>query len=277
MSDFLTNVAARAIAAPALRPRARMRFEPPDAEPAPLLVDSPGTAGAPPARPPIVNPAPSAPQQPPTQPATRNPQPELREVIRNVEAQPKGTATREEPLEEPREEKSVDAPPPPTRIETIIARAAPEIETIVETREIVRDRVIASLPQTMVQHDETPHRLDEQPPRVEQKPAAATTATTADAPQREHASREQQTPPARRRNARNAANNIEQQRRRANAQPQLRGEETSAASEPVVHVSIGRVEVRAVTNAPAQKRAPQASPVMTIDDYVARRDAKDRR
>jgi hypothetical protein len=49
-----------------------------------------------------------------------------------------------------------------------------------------------------------------------------------------------------------------------------------AASEPVIHVSIGRVEVRAVTQS-APQRSPRRDTTMTIDDYVARKNAKERR
>ena len=45
--------------------------------------------------------------------------------------------------------------------------------------------------------------------------------------------------------------------------------------EPTIHVSIGRVEVRAVTPPAAQPRTAPKPAMMTIDDYVARR--KDRR
>ncbi len=52
--------------------------------------------------------------------------------------------------------------------------------------------------------------------------------------------------------------------------------ESAAAPEPVIQVSIGRIEVRAVTPA-SPARSAQRGAAMTIDDYVAKRKAKERR
>ena len=49
-----------------------------------------------------------------------------------------------------------------------------------------------------------------------------------------------------------------------------------AAPEPIIHVSIGRVEVRA-SAPPAPQRAARNAAKMSIDDYVARKNAKGRR
>ncbi|HEX2832554.1 MAG TPA: hypothetical protein VHW00_06045 [Thermoanaerobaculia bacterium] len=51
---------------------------------------------------------------------------------------------------------------------------------------------------------------------------------------------------------------------------------TPASAEPVIQVSIGRVEVRAVAQQ-APQRASRRNAAMTIDDYVARKNAKERR
>ncbi len=51
---------------------------------------------------------------------------------------------------------------------------------------------------------------------------------------------------------------------------------TAVAAEPVIEVSIGRIEVRALTSAPPARPASRNS-AMTIDDYVAKRKAKERR
>lgn len=56
---------------------------------------------------------------------------------------------------------------------------------------------------------------------------------------------------------------------------QSREASISRESEPVIHVSIGRVEVRATTSA-APSRAARRNAAMTIDDYVARKNAKGR-
>jgi hypothetical protein len=40
------------------------------------------------------------------------------------------------------------------------------------------------------------------------------------------------------------------------------------APEPEIHVSIGRIEVRAVADAPASRRAQPATPVMGLEEYL---------
>jgi hypothetical protein len=42
-------------------------------------------------------------------------------------------------------------------------------------------------------------------------------------------------------------------------------------SEPVVHVTIGRVEIRAVPAPPAPKRAAPTKPALSLSDYLQRR------
>lgn len=52
--------------------------------------------------------------------------------------------------------------------------------------------------------------------------------------------------------------------------------ESAATPEPVIQVSIGRIEVRAATPASPARSAHRGT-AMTIDDYVAKRKAKERR
>jgi len=53
-------------------------------------------------------------------------------------------------------------------------------------------------------------------------------------------------------------------------------EREHADSEPPVHVTIGRIEVTAVTAAPAPRRAAIArKPAMSLDDYLARRQRRE--
>jgi hypothetical protein len=48
------------------------------------------------------------------------------------------------------------------------------------------------------------------------------------------------------------------------------------SAEPEVHVNIGRIEVTAVTEAPAQRRAAiPRKPAMSLDDYLARRQRRE--
>jgi hypothetical protein len=53
-------------------------------------------------------------------------------------------------------------------------------------------------------------------------------------------------------------------------------QDTPDAAEPPVHVTIGRIEVTAVSAAPAPKRTPPRSPSMSLDEYLARRQRRER-
>ncbi len=225
MSDFFTNLVARTIAQPALRPRTRSRFEPaaitdsfspppppartsegddafaPAAETAAL---QPRNAGVPAGWPGGVPP-----------PAVEIPVPQVREIIRNV-------------------------------VEQRVAREVErDVQRIVETNErIVR------VPEPV----QRPHRFDRQSPRIIERHLPREVEEV-------HREREMRTTTDR-------APRIVRERAEAPSSPPQR--------EPVIEVSIGRIEVRAVTSAPPQRKAPRNA-TMTIDDYIAKRKAKERR
>jgi hypothetical protein len=50
--------------------------------------------------------------------------------------------------------------------------------------------------------------------------------------------------------------------------PRLNAAMDQTASEPVIHVSIGRVEVRAVMESPAARQERKPSPVMGLEEYL---------
>lgn len=52
--------------------------------------------------------------------------------------------------------------------------------------------------------------------------------------------------------------------------------QTRGDKEPAVHVTIGRIEVTAMTGAAPTKRAPARKQTMSLDDYLARRQRRDR-
>jgi hypothetical protein len=52
------------------------------------------------------------------------------------------------------------------------------------------------------------------------------------------------------------------------------GEERAPSSEPTVHVTIGRIEVRAVADQVPRRKERPASPVMSLDEYLASRSGK---
>jgi hypothetical protein len=229
MSDFLTRLAARAIAQPTLRPRAVSRFEA-----APLAQDavlSPDTSG-----------------RRVSESSTRREEPREARVPTSRRFDDSETR-RLSPPPPPAEQ----TPAPPIRVERALAQEADrQIERVVETQERVlhvpvRETVVEQAPPL-------PHRFDEQPPRV----------ITEQSIIRERELRERE---------RTIRTSIERAPARSTARetPQA-----ARQSEPVVHVSIGRVEVRAVSP-PPQQRSPRRAPAMTIDDYVARRKAKERR
>jgi len=230
MNDYLTHLAARAIAQPTLRPRTRMRFEPvAGAEEAPAVwPERVSPAGAPVTQSETTTGETLAPDVAEVEP----PRIETREVVRTEER------VRTEP-----------------RIEREVQRV---VEPRVRTRDrIVRERevVIAHQPGQPPEKVPVPHRFDEEPPRI-------VVRTPEDDP--DEIPRE--SPP------RTALP--------AGRQPQ-RSQPAAAAAvvsqrAPDIHVTIGRVEVRAVTPQPS-RRAPQRSGAMTLDDYVARRSTRERR
>jgi hypothetical protein len=265
MSDFLTNLAVRVLGAPALRPRLRSRFEPAPAAAGIALETAPPrreqermtrveVAGEPPRRM-VIGAVPAVPRSMPQ----RQPPPlvpgETKRPVEDDHTSPPASA-----------DSATHPPPPPAAAppqQRRIAAAVPPVvtasrgtppahvltESIVETREIIVRE--AGAPDAASTQPAPPpalprHRYDEQPPRIE-RTVVSREALFANAPPR----------PARASQSRM---------------------DVPAPSEPVIQVSIGRVEVRAVTPPPAAKpnRAPRAA-AMTIDDYAARRNAKGRR
>jgi len=121
-------------------------------------------------------------------------------------------------------------------------------ESIIETREIIVREPAASAASTQPASPPTHprHRYDEQPPPIERTVVSRETHFANAVPRSARVPRSRMDVPA--------------------------------PAEPVIQVSIGRVEVRAVTPPPATKpnRAPRVA-AMTIDDYAAGRNAKGRR
>ena len=281
MSDFLTNLAARTLGALTLRPRLRSRFEPAPAtagialEAAPPRLSSGRAAdvdaSAKPPRRMTVDAAPAVQQatpqrQPPLAPSLTKKQPVEDDHtapptsvdIAVHPPQPAAPAPRRTPaaattpLSSPR-----STPPPPRALTESLAESPAKsltgsligslTKTIAETREIiVREPAAPGAATTTPQPAPPRHRYDEQPPRIE----------------RTVVSREMHFANIAPRSARATQSRVE----------------VPAQSEPVIQVSIGRVEVRAVTPPPAAKsnRTPRAA-AMSIDDYAARRNAKGRR
>jgi hypothetical protein len=230
MSDYLGNLAARTLAAPPLRPRVRMRFEPQAAEAAqPPQIEARREDGA-----------------AETPRGEQPPRVIERERVREV-VKPGRETTRVVVMEA----KLADTPPPTAprerevieRVETI---KSPAVEVAVEVER--SGRLVHSVaqsgrdvrsPQAAAKKKNNneaprPHRYDEEPPRVVAQEAPI---------------RERRVPSER---------------------------EAPEAAEPSVQVSIGRIEIRATT-APAAQRRPRARTAMSIDDYIAKRDAKERR
>lgn len=269
MSDFLTNLAARTIATPSLRPRNRMRFEPAAAEPMAIQPDvahdeapaAPIPPALPRGNPPVRQPAVFAtrterePPAPPTAPVQA-------EVVAPPQTDTPPIAP--DPADNPQ---VIREPAPPRRIvnvattapERIVELPAQVVETIVErvteTRDVPSVKRIAITAETPA---ERPHRYDEQEPRIESVAPAYEEERSETAPDRSTPTR-----PA------TAA-------RPRTAFFPMPAESTQAAPEreAVVQVSIGRIEVRAVRPAAPSRAAERANPIMTIDEYMARRKGR---
>lgn len=234
MSDYLTNLAARTLAAPSLRPRLRMRFEPEagegdgDGELTPIADET----TAPVTRADMTE----APVREPRRVAPRG------EVAREVPVAPTRAA------EEATQPTAVAPAPragqaPQTRVIERVRERVERIETRSEATTRVETREEAAEPEPP-----PPHRHDLEEPRVVRASGLPLTETT-----KTEGRPEARTTP------------------RTN---RVLPEPAAAPPEPTVHVSIGRIEVRASTP-PAARGAKPGRPVMTIDDYVARK--KDRR
>jgi hypothetical protein len=276
VSDFLGNIAARTIASPSMRPRGQMRFEPPpDAAPEftlpwPLPHENAAKAPATTSAADPVTAADRVAGDHRAQPQSEAPViPLNRQSAFLAAAGVEAVATEVTPTRDA-------SPPAPAIVEG--ARAAAQIvrapvrgtkaevgsqqlfsrehspsigEPVAEPSAEVFDRVASPAPRA--------HRYDEEPARVQ--PAWELVDVQAARGER-----------ARRFGRQGTAN------ARADTFGGVRAADHhaagSAAGEPLVQVSIGRIEVRA-TVAPATPAAPRRSSAMSIDQYVARR--KERR
>ena len=279
MTDFLTNLAARTIAPPTLRPRTRMRFEP--VEDAPPAMDEPVAAaeGTTLFRRPLFR----QPADPPRRSETRRPT----QHAASVPATPSPHAAEVAASHE-------SAPPPQTRVIAgshdvpVVEVRVPQERTVTVTREkrvvVPGDRrvVVVEQQQENVAQERPPARAYvEASSAVRQPPSPLSLSTTTAAAARGAARQSGELPdraPAARtptRGSTRVVNRTEHTREMigTHTREQLA---SPPAAEPTIHVSIGRVEVRAVAP-PAPPPRAQAQKPMSIDDYMARREAKERR
>jgi hypothetical protein len=269
VSDFLTNLAARTIATPSLRPRSRMRFEPAAAEPPAIAPDvardeapaAPTPPALPRGKPPVRQPAAFATRTESEPPAPPVPPMQAEVVAPPQYAAPPATA---DPSDEPQIIREPARPPriinvPTTALERIVELPEQAAETIVER--VTETRAVPSIKRITINAEtpaERPHRYDEQAPRIE--PVAPA-----------HEEERSETAPDRRAPAQRATT-----ARPRTAFFPMPAESTPAAPEreAVVQVSIGRIEVRAVRPAAPQRTAERANPIMTIEEYMSRRKGR---
>lgn len=232
MSDFLSNLVARTIAQPTLRPRGRSRFEASAIEEAPLVWPEASSRAEPDVEPQAVPPASTSTPTPTRPPSERR--------------RPAGGPSGVPPLPE-----AENASEPRTHAEAPTSAEEKRIAVEHDTQRVIEanERVI----RVPVPVAARPHRFEEQPPRIIERNGP-----------REIEERQRQ----------RIIRTTTERTRRVGAKQQ-RIESTSPA-EPVIQVSIGRIEVRAVTSTPSARNAPR-NDTMTIDDYVAKRKAKERR
>lgn len=262
MSDYLTNLAARSLAAPSLRPRTRARFEP-EANASPWATLPSSEVAVSEDALPVPRMSHRVNAVPIAESVDERPQLErAQHTPRVIEGEPVAQARLDattpramaptpaheshiERIETHRETKSTSHVPQTSerltqRIsERVIERIHEPHETIIRN-EVTPEGHVADVPTA---REQPRHRHDEQPPQITRETQPSTTFIT----------REVHSP----------------------SRP-MHGAETAQASEPVIHVSIGRVEVRAVTSAPTPQRTRTRNAPMTVEDYAARRNAKGR-
>jgi hypothetical protein len=280
MSDFLTNLAARTIAAPTLRPRLRMRFEP-AIDPPPALARedvSPPAAAADGAEPP-----PAAPEH--TRVARRaaeiaRPERPLRVAPIEPPAVPHVESVEVKPSASPTT--TAEAPRPVG----IVRRSAVHVATprTIEQTALPAPPDTASETSPALRHRVEPSSQPGEPTRAVARPSATTVESSLDAPRVEkpivpHRYDHQEPAVAVRRPTALGKDDSIDRRAVSPVDTRARAAATAATPaspfEPVIHVSIGRVDVRAVVGPAAPRAAKPRSSPMTIDEYMARQ--KDRR
>lgn len=265
MSDFLTNLAARALGTPTLRPRTRSRFEP-EAGTSPWIE-------APAAAEPIVTTAPSdiaQPSVPIAGPIPSRADSSPRAVHASIAASPR-RESEALPRIERRESSMPEATMPRLNREAMLQHSTSTTHTDHHTTERVIERAVEHHHNTTVRVE----RNESTTVRVADAPRAgeATIATTQPREEAKPPHRYDTQPPrVEREQHRETPLGREPERQR----PRVETAPSVAASEPVIHVSIGRVEVRAAAPASTSQRARTRNAPMTIEDYAARRNAKGR-
>jgi hypothetical protein len=253
MTDFLTNLAARTLAQPRLRPRTRMRFEPVEGDVA-MEAEYP------------------------------SPRPSLRD---------RGERVAEGPARDPEERHTV-MPPPPAHLVTQTISSVPEVVTethevpVTNTVLVPRERSVTITKEKRIVIPQDRTHVVPIPSRAAIEGRAETTRAVEAAPhERDEAAPGTQPhqpaeTPAFRERTRNVQNTrtIDRTEHTRERLTRTLTRETHAqaepGSEPAIHVSIGRVEVRAIAPPAATPKTPAQKP-MSIDDYVAQRERKERR
>ncbi len=248
MTDFLTTLVARTIAPPSLTPRLRSRFEP-------LAFDDAGIVES------------------------------VREIAIDGPSSPAPSLASAPSAEVPDREEKVQAVPvsprrresaPPSRREAEATRIVPLVTQSAETPEFAaRPEPVAVVPAPHITQPERAaaplgHRTAAPPP-AEPAPAPI-----------EHRETRVETRESTRtiERARTIATRLleRSETSRLFAQPpRAAAPQAAAAPEPTIHISIGRVEVRAAATPAAVPRAAKRSAVQSLDDYLDRRNRKDGR
>jgi len=315
MSDFLASLAARTLAQSSLQPRVLSRFEPERggepvlpaeeteyarAAPAPAVriaprsrqepsIDAPRLEPVQPDRvfapPEVATPRTTATLERSEAVPAPSPQP-IEAVARQesaVEKTPAAPRREAAPPPRPAPRKSSREPQPP-RIETITRVEGPaRTESIVDVREhtkLVEVPVVRR--ETVIETEVVEDRRSS--PRA---PAGTPRPHDRTIVQREVCSRYEEVPPVIVEPPRESVAPLasdEHLTRTTTTTRRLReirggsGEPESPAppAPPEIHISIGRVEVRATTAPATEKRRREAPRMMTIDDYVAQRARKER-
>lgn len=277
MSDYLTSIVAKTLAPATLRPRTRMLFEPESAGDTPLFAveETPSARGE---REIAARPAPAA-------SAAHRRHQDQEQAVRGESRTDNARSAADVPIAVPAPGQPVpsseieirhdDAPrsdlAPRVLVNETILEAPPR--TIIETSDAPpqRERILREPrpPRERILREEAPPRERTRIERVTREAAVLIERDELPDPE-QHAADAVPRPRAPREIKR--AVHESQPRRMAAARPiEERGQ-----TEPVINVSIGRIEVRAVPSAVAASQPRATAPRLTLDDYLGRRNGKTR-
>jgi hypothetical protein len=264
MSDYLTSIVARTLAPAALRPRTRLLFEPQAASDTPFLA----AEEMPPAR---AENERTAPAPPALRRASGHS--DHRDVVHAEARTDSGSLAANAPIAAPlRHEPSAVAEVTTERDDASKGGVPPPV--------FIRERIVETPPRTITEIVEAPPRQrvirEHEPPRERERIESVTreAAILIERDESREPERSSIDAAPRPRAPRETRRAVHESQPHVMGAPQRR--EERGLVEPVVNVSIGRIEVRAVPSAVPAPHPRATAPRLTLDDYLDRRNGKTR-